>query len=50
MNPKMTLLHEAFVSALCVKNTSWKNRGVMKLCISDNLYCSEIETRSYKKT
>lgn len=46
----MTLLHEAFVSSLYITNTLWQNREVMKVCISDNLSCSESETRFYKKT
>lgn len=49
MNPKITLLHEAFVSARCVTNTLWQNREVTKLCISGNLSCSEIETRFFKR-
>lgn len=43
MNPKITLLHEAFVSARCVTNTLWQNREATKLCISGNLSCSEIK-------
>lgn len=49
MNPKMALLHEAFASALCVTNTLWQNREAMKPCVSDNLSCSETETRFLRR-
>jgi len=46
----MKSLHKAFGSAPCVTNKSWQNRGVGKVCINYNLSCTEIESRSYKKT